>query len=60
MAGNKISRGLLIASIEISDLFVESVIPAQAGIPSATRGSAETKDYVAADAALAGCPPARE
>ena len=36
------------------------VIPAQAGIQSLTRGSAETKTHVAADAALSGFPPARE
>ena len=32
----------------------------QAGIQSVTRGSAETKTHIAADAALAGFPPARE
>jgi hypothetical protein len=36
-----------------------AVIPAQAGIQSFTRGSVE-KTHVAADAALAGFPPARE
>ena len=38
----------------------QTVIPAQAGIQAFTRGSAETETYVAADAALAGFPPARE
>ena len=38
----------------------QTVIPAQAGIQPLTRGSAETKTRVAADAALAGFPPARE
>ena len=38
----------------------QTVIPAEAGIQALTRGSAETKAFVAADAALAGFPPARE
>jgi hypothetical protein len=42
------------------DILFLTVIPAQAGIQPFTRGSAETKTYVAADAALAGFPPTRE